>query len=108
MPPDAEKVALHFSWGRVRRALAATARNAISKMKTAACFHCGFATPLHSNPPDGNHLRRNTGACKNIRQGQMAAALRRRRLRDVGLRSRWEAGAYREDRKSNGAKSMHV
>jgi hypothetical protein len=43
-------------------------------MKKAEYFHSGFATPLHSNPRAGNHRRRDTEACKNIRQGQTAFA----------------------------------
>src|SRR5947208_1121863 len=54
------------------------ARNAISKMKTAECFRCGFATPLRSNPRAGSHRRRDTGECKNIRQEQRGGAWLRR------------------------------
>jgi len=54
--------------------LAATARIAISKMKTAGCFHSGFATTLRSNPPAGSHWRRDRAGYKNIRRERTAGA----------------------------------
>src|SRR4029077_8017444 len=82
-PANAERVALHFPWPRVRSVSATTARNAISKMKKAEYFHSGFATPLRSNPRAGNHRRRDTGGCKSIRQAQTAVASRRTSPRDA-------------------------
>src|SRR5206468_12723561 len=82
-PLNDEKVALHFPSAWARPPLEATVRNAISKMKTAECFHSGFATLLRSNPHAGNHRHRDTAACKNIRQAQKLAASRRISRRDV-------------------------
>src|SRR6266436_8825345 len=80
---NAERVAPHFLWVQVRRPLAAVARTVISKMKTAECFHSGFATPLRSNPRGGNRQYRSTAACKNIRQEQTADASQRRSPTDA-------------------------
>src|SRR5207237_10079172 len=83
IPSNAGRVAPHFLWARVRLALAATARNAISKMKTAGCFHSDLATLLRSNPRGGNHRSRDTTECKNIRLEQRAVASRRRNPPDA-------------------------
>src|SRR4029077_3762259 len=71
---NAERVAPHFLWVQVRRPLAAVARTVISKMKTAECFHSGFAMLLRSNPRGGSHRHRDTAEYKNIRPGQTAGA----------------------------------
>src|SRR6266481_3814409 len=73
----------HFLLAQVRPALAATVRNVISKMKTAECFHSGFATLLRSNPRAGNRQYRSTAACKNIRLEQTADASQRRSPHDA-------------------------
>src|SRR5213075_2681834 len=77
-PLNVGRVVLHFLWAQVRPASAITARTAISKKRTAECFHSGFATPLRSNPRGGSHRHRDTAEYKNIRPEQTADVSQRR------------------------------
>src|SRR5437879_758624 len=65
-PSNGGRVAPHFLWAWVRRSLAVKVRIAISKKKTAGCFHSGFATPLRSNPGADSHWSRDRAAYKKI------------------------------------------